>query len=293
VISATEPPPGVSGKCNALIQGAQGATAEWLLFTDSDTFHRPGSLADLVQKAEIFGADLFSVSPEQETGSWSEKLLQPLIFADLAWTYPPRRVNDPDDPTVAANGQYMLVRRVVYESLGGHKAVADKLLEDVELARLFKELGHVVWFDSTSAVRTRMYHDFHSLVEGWTKNLALLFRHPLRLAVFELLAFALPLIPAIFALVSVKREGLSALQDMVSSGIFYYLFVVRLGSAHFPMRTSCIAFFGLPLYSWLLVRSWLRSRGAGSVTWKGRTYSIPVTGRASGSSILKSSSAKS
>src|SRR6185312_8638632 len=51
VLSATEPFPGVSGKCNALVAGVQGATAPWLLFTDADTFHYPGSLAAAVAEA--------------------------------------------------------------------------------------------------------------------------------------------------------------------------------------------------------------------------------------------------
>jgi hypothetical protein len=42
---------------------------------------------------------------------------------------------------VAANGQYILVRRVIYEELGGHATIANKILEDIELARIFKAFG--------------------------------------------------------------------------------------------------------------------------------------------------------
>ena len=51
VLRAAEPKPGVMGKCNALIIGAAGAKAQWLLFTDADTFHYPGSLAASVREA--------------------------------------------------------------------------------------------------------------------------------------------------------------------------------------------------------------------------------------------------
>jgi glycosyltransferase involved in cell wall biosynthesis len=285
VIGAPDPPPGISGKCNALTAGAEGATAEWLLFTDADTFHLPGSLAKLVKRAEVFGADLFSISPEQETGSWSEKMVQPVIFAELAALYPPRRVNDPKDPAVAANGQYLLARRAVYESLGGHRAVSDKILEDVELARIFKESGHVVWFESNSSVRTRMYRGFRSLVEGWTKNLFLLFRHPLRWAAFNLLFFALLISVAVVAAVDLARGDFWAL---VSPVIFYSLVITGL-SPSFPDRINYLAPLGFPLVAWLLVRSWLRSRRGGSITWKGRKYTIPETGRNPGSSLVKGS----
>lgn len=270
LISVPEPPPGVTGKCNALIHGAQGAIADWLLFTDADTFHCPRSLARLVKRAEILGADLFSVSPEQETGSWSEKLIQPLIFRELAMAYPPRRVNDPQDPTVAANGQYLLVRRNVYESLGGHGVVADKILEDVELARLFKESHHVIWFENSDAVRTRMYRDFHSLVEGWTKNLALLFRHPLWAAFLNILVFAGMAYVFGQSVISLARGDLSGLIGLANVAI------LSLFASGFPERPNYFVLFGFPFVSWLMVRSWLRSR-EGTVIWKGRKYSTSVT----------------
>src|SRR5216684_6255605 len=83
VLAAGEPPAGVMGKCNALIVGAKGASAQWLLFTDADTYHYPGSLAAAVSEAETRGVDLLSYSPEQETSSWAEMTLMPIVFADL------------------------------------------------------------------------------------------------------------------------------------------------------------------------------------------------------------------
>ena len=139
VISAGEPQNGFSGKCNALMTGVESVSAKWLLFTDADTFHYPGSLAAAVKEGEEQSFDLLSYSPEQETGSWYERMLMPVVYAELTRTYPTEKINDPADPAVAANGQYILVRRAVYQALGGHQAVAHKLLEDVELARIFKQ----------------------------------------------------------------------------------------------------------------------------------------------------------
>ena len=58
--------------------GARAATGDWLLFTDADTEHLAGSLAELVQRAEDERADLLSVSPGQETPTWWEKSVIPL-----------------------------------------------------------------------------------------------------------------------------------------------------------------------------------------------------------------------
>ncbi|HYL93205.1 MAG TPA: glycosyltransferase family 2 protein, partial [Alphaproteobacteria bacterium] len=158
VIGCPEPPPGVSGKNNALITAAKLAQAEWILFTDADTFHLPLSLATAVREAQDYHADLLSYSPEQETGSLAEMALMPVVFAALANTYPPDEVNRPSDPIAAANGQYLLVRRAVYEELGGHQAVATELLEDVALAKLFKRAGCNIHFGyGRGLVRARMY----------------------------------------------------------------------------------------------------------------------------------------
>jgi glycosyltransferase involved in cell wall biosynthesis len=287
VISATEPAPGESGKCNALIQGAAGATAKWILFTDADTFHYPGSLAAAVAEAETRGVDLLSYSPEQETVSWSERALMPVVFADLVRVYPSQRTNDPADPAAAANGQYLLVRRDVYQALGGHQAVANKILEDVELARLFKGSGHKIWFrHGAGRVRTRMYRDFHAIVEGWTKNLALLFRHPLGLAAWRGLEFSaiiLSLVASVGLLLAKNyAAGLIVLTMCV---LVYGLLLWRIRRACFPVTANLMSFFGLPLFSWLLLRSWRHSRRPGGVTWKGRTYTYSVTQRAPNSSI--------
>lgn len=303
VISAPDPGPGVTGKCNALIHGARGATSKWLLFTDADTFHYPGSLARAVAEAEQQGADLLSYSPEQETGSWAERALMPVVFADLARTYPPERVNNPNDPTAAANGQYLLVRRAVYEGLGGHKAVASMILEDVALARLFKASHHLIWFrHGTGLVRTRMYRTFRTMVAGWTKNLALLFHRPLFLAGARSVEFlAIPALVSAGLISLVQGDRLAGVLFLISGLLWPALFRRRIRQAHFPGLANLAAFFGLPLFAWLLLRSWWHVRVRGAVTWKGRTYThsrsdfaaYSVTQRASDSSISRSSEIKS
>lgn len=278
VISAPEPPLGVMGKCNALIfgvqEGAQGSTAKWLLFTDADTVHYPGSLTAAVREAEERQVDLLSYSPEQEVVSFAERILMPLVFADLVRTYPPERVNDSQDPTVAANGQYILVRRKVYEELGGHTCVAGKPLEDVELARYFKVSGHRIWFRHGSGlVRTRMYRSFRAMWEGWTKNLALLFRHPLALATLrggEFIAVLLLLIAGVASVNHLPLENTLILFGFAL--LFYFTSTCRVSRAHFSWSANILSFLGLPLFVSLLVRSYIHSHRRGEVTWKGRKY---------------------
>jgi len=190
ILAANPLPPGWTGKNNACQTGADAARAPWLLFTDADTVHKPGSLARAMEEARDQGAMLLSYSPEQEVHGIAERALMPLVFAELARAFAPRKVSDPASPVAAANGQYLLIASESYLAVGGHAAVAGDLLEDVALARNVKRSGRRLSFRfGGDAVRTRMYRSFSQMREGWTKNLVLLFPQAGRLALRRLLEF--------------------------------------------------------------------------------------------------------
>jgi len=269
VMDAPQLPRGWTGKNNALIAGAAQANGEWLLFTDADTVHLPGSLARALKEANAGQAALLSYSPEQIVSGFWEKAVMPVIFAELAAHYRPSEVSDPTSPAAAANGQYILIRREAYDAVGGHAAVADNILEDVELARAVKRSGRKILFRfGGDAVRTRMYRSFSQLREGWTKNLAILFPSPVRLAVWSLSEFlALILSLALLILFVASRQFLIAPLFLIGP-VFTFR---RIARAHFPWTSNVLALFGLPLFCYLLLRSKL-SHQRGRVTWKGREY---------------------
>jgi len=273
VISAPTLPENWTGKNNAMSGGATIARGKWLLFTDADTIHTPGSLARAVAEAEQHGAALLSYSPAQEVHGFWERAVMPVIFAELATTYPPQAVNDPASPIAAANGQYLMISREAYDAVSGHTTIAADLLEDVALARLAKRSGRKIFFRyAPDAVRTRMYRTFAQLREGWTKNLALLFPRPRTLAFLRMAEFLLivgNLSAAIWARFS-GRPNL-ALQTALLTVILSGWFAMRIRKAHFSAVSSLVAIFGLPLFSYLLLRS-ANLHDAARVVWKGREY---------------------
>jgi glycosyltransferase involved in cell wall biosynthesis len=277
VVAAGPLPKGWGGKSNALATGAKHAKGKWLLFTDADTVHRPGSLARAVEEAEHFGAALLSYSPRQEVVSFWEQALMPVVFAELAATYRPSDVCDPAKSTAAANGQYLLIAREAYDAVGGHAAVAGSLLEDVELARAVKRSGRGLRFRfGGDAVSTRMYRTFPQMREGWTKNLALLFPHPTKLAAMRALEFSLIAGGAAVAVGAVLGSGRRKPARAVAAGVLsaaaYAIFLGRIRKAHFGRQAEAASIFGLPLFSFLLLRSANAYRAGGEVAWKGRSY---------------------
>jgi GT2 family glycosyltransferase len=246
---------------------------KWLLFTDADTVHKPGSLARAVAEAEQHGAALLSYSPEQEAHSFWEKAVMPVIFAELAATYPPKKVNDPASPIAAANGQYLLISREAYDAVGGQTKIAGDLLEDVAMARLVKSSGRKLFFRyGGDAVRTRMYRSWAQMKEGWTKNLALLFRRPRSLAFLRMAEFLLivgNLCAAIWA--SLSGRSTFALQATMLMIILVGWFWMRIRKANFSQTISFLAIGGLPIFAYLVARS-TRFHRSHSVSWKGRRY---------------------
>lgn len=269
VIEAGPLPQGWTGKNNAVTCGAREAKGEWLLFTDADTVHLPGSLARALAEAKEHRAEMLSYSPEQVAVTFWEMAILPVVFAELARQYPPSKVSDPGSPVAAANGQFILIRRDSYKAIGGHGAVAGDILEDVALARRVKGLGRKMRFRyAADAVRTRMYRNFGQLREGWTKNLALLFPSPVGLAVKLLLLWAVP-----WTILALYVAGVlvSPWWTTVFVGGFVYL-VMRTSRSNFTTGRSVLAsFIGTPLFAYLLLRS-KQVHAKGTVAWKGRSY---------------------
>ncbi|MFZ0310840.1 MAG: glycosyltransferase [Candidatus Sulfotelmatobacter sp.] len=274
VIEAGPLPAGSTGKNNAVTAGSKIARGDWLLFTDADTIHLPGSLARSLEEAKRHQAAMLSYSPEQVVDSFWEKSVMPVIFAELASSFRPSQVSDPKSPAAAANGQYILITREAYDAVGGHAAIAASLLEDVALARAVKRSGRKIFFRyGGDAVRTRMYRTFAQLREGWTKNLALLFPSPVRLAVLRSLEFVLIVATFAITVASILRgHERPALVAGILAILLYAVFLTRIRRAHFSWDADILALFGLPLFSYLLLRS-AKAHAQGSVPWKGRKYS--------------------
>jgi len=265
-------PKGFTGKANAVWTAAKQARGEWLLFTDADTIHEPGNLIRAIHEAKKAKVAMLSYSPRQiVTGFW-QRALMPLVFSELALSYPPEKISDPDSPLAAANGQFILIRHQAYFAVGGHAAIADSVLEDVALARRVKRRKLGLRFRyAPDAVGTRMYRGFGAMYEGWTKNLALLFGNALFLAAWRLIDLSLLVgLPMLF--VDLYRPTMLWWVLMALWLRTLWRFYRRVARSNFPFWDCALTIVGLPLFSWLLYRSWFHHTLIKRVVWKGRSY---------------------
>jgi glycosyltransferase involved in cell wall biosynthesis len=264
---------GLSGKSNACWAGAQRARGRRLLFTDADTLHETGDLSRALFEMEKYKAVLLSYSPRQiVTGFW-QRAVMPLVFSELVSVYPMKQINDPERSLAAANGQFLMVERETYFLVGGHQALGATVLEDVALARNIKSGGRTIRFRyAPDALATRMYRSTAEMVEGWTKNLALLFPRPIYLAAWRvldvLLFFGLPGLAVGLYWLQPWQRGVIWLIWLRTLWRFYS----RVARSNFPASDVVISILGVPLFIYLLVRSVIDHRVKRSVVWKGRRY---------------------
>ncbi len=265
-------PDGWVGKNHALWVGVQQATSRWFLFTDADARHAANSAARALRIAHEQQAALVSFSPEQISRTWYEKALIPFVYLRLAKKFSYDRVNDPASPTAAANGQFLLIRRDVYDAIGGHRGVAGEVLEDVAIALRVKQAGHRIWFGSGKGlVRTRMYTSFKAMWEGWEKNLYRLMGGT-PWAAFREMESTLPWIPFLLIFLGLKFPLLFfvGVLFLIARQTIYGLDLAR---NHYPFSFIFYYIPGAFLYAGVLWASY-RSHVKGRIAWKGREYSI-------------------
>jgi len=281
VIGAGKLEPGWTGKNNALWTAARRARGRWLLFTDADTNHEPGNLHRALHEAVRYKVGMLSYSPRQIVSGLAQRSLMPLIFSELALAYPPAKVSDRAERIAAANGQFLLIEREAYRRLGGHAMVAEEVLEDVELAFLAKRRRIGLRFRyAADAVSTRMYRTTAAMIEGWTKNLALLFSNCLALALWRVLDILLLFVLPVLAVELWNVHFAPHMMPWVYDGWLIVLlwvrnlfrFYGRVAKSNFPFLDCAIAPLGLPLFVVLLYSSWYQHRILKRVSWKGREY---------------------
>ena len=173
LIDAGQLPEGWKGKQHACWRGAGQAKGEWLCFMDADVTAMPDLLLSAVKFAEAENLDLLSLFPFQEMLGFWERFLMPIAFLSLLFLMDPMRINDPQAKDAMAIGHFILVKRTAYDATGGHRTVRSELLDDVALARCFKDENLRIHLGSgRELVRTRMYSDLKTLWQGLTRGAA-------------------------------------------------------------------------------------------------------------------------
>jgi len=166
-------PLGWTGKNWACHQLSQYASGDILIFTDADNRPAPNAIANSIAYMQKLELGLLSAFPQKVTRTLAEKLVIPVVdmfvYAGLPlWlTYLNR-----SPLLAAASGLWIVFTREAYQRIGGHEALSNRIVEDVELSRLAKKRSiKILTLAGTQVVSCRMYHSFREVWNGFSKNL--------------------------------------------------------------------------------------------------------------------------
>jgi len=285
VLTGTELPAGWAGKPHALHQASLHAKGDWLLLIDADTFLSPNALSASLANAKRLGADLYTVMTEQILGTFWEKVIMPLVMTALSVGFSPKKVNDPKTKNAIANGQFILIKRKVYDAIGGHKKIRNRIVEAKAISENVKRNGYrLIVADGSGIASTRMYTSLPQMWEGWTKNIYLgLADQPglLLLGVFGaflavIAALFLPLWPMLGFFWVRQGGGWKAYIIISESVLVWGLILYFRAKIATQMRISAWYAFTTPLgagvfAAMMFTSAWKVLSGQG-VTWKERRY---------------------
>ena len=274
-------PEGWKGKNWALHQASVRATGDWLLFIDADVQLADQALRQAKGLADESGADMVSWFAQLEMGTFWERTLMPFIADFIVLFSPLDKVNDPDDEHCIANGQFIFIRRTIYDEVGGHEGVKDSIIDDVSLARAVKFGGgrlHMAF--ALGLMRTRMYTNLREIWNGWAKNFfpAMQSRPGLAVAAvaYLMLTSVLPCLLLPLAVISLALGVVGAAEILTvaaASGIVIYRTVTRwVDTEAYSWLYVLLHPLQATLLSGIILDSVAQARGWRQTTWKGRTY---------------------
>jgi chlorobactene glucosyltransferase len=199
-LNTSKTPDGWTGKNFAIHTAISKAHGRWLLFTDADTRHESAGIREALNFAIERDLPFLTLLPRCLTGSFFEHLIQPCAMGFIGLWFPTKKINNPENATYFANGQFLLIHRRLYEKIGGHTRVKGEFLEDFALIKNAKEEGaRVQCALGVWIYGTRMYDSLSSIWNGWRriylhafgKKPWMLFTKFLSVLLFSVLPFAI------------------------------------------------------------------------------------------------------
>ncbi len=270
VLSAPELPPGWAGKQHACHLLSKAAVYEHWLFVDADvTFTDPQALARISQHLEESPSAMLSAIPRQQTQSWAERSIIPLIHLVLLGFLPFWEMRRNTLPALgAACGQMVAVKARCYRKVGGHGAVRHRLHDATALAAHFRIQGYLTdLFDATSIASCRMYQSPQDVFSGFAKNATEGMAQPRLLPLWTFLLLGANVLPLVMWLL--KPSSIAAALALACNLWVYLSLMKRYRqdlSGALTRPAGVLLFIAI---QWVaLIGKWLGWKA----TWKGRSY---------------------
>jgi chlorobactene glucosyltransferase len=211
----------------------------------------------------------------------------PMAYLGISMMYPIKKVNDPLSSIAIANGQFILIRRTVYDILGGYARpeLRNTLLDDRDLAYTVKQQGFRLKLeDGRDLVHVQMYRGLREAWQGWRKNAFLGSRGGVAFVLLQLIGLPMvAIVPFLLPLLAwVSRQKLVRGKVITSSEIGAAT-LLELGpllmyhiSIDKELKVPWYYAFAYPLaasiFECILAQSAWRVLRRKGIEWRGRQY---------------------
>jgi len=272
VLHITELPAGWMGKAHAMAMAGRQATAPWLLFTDGDVWFGPDALALSLDYAEAERADHVVLALTLEYRSVAEEAAFAAFMAQSQWTVRLWKVADPRAKDFFGAGGFSMVRREVYERLGGFAGMRMEVVEDLRLAFKIKRAGYrqrvVV---GPGLVRLHWNHGALGMVSLLEKNGFAALRYSVGLALAAFVGLAVEILLPLAAIMS---GGWTMVAGLL---VFVGIAGVIAANRSVNQASAWMAVLFAPataVFLFALVRSMVLTLRRNGVVWRGTLYPL-------------------
>ncbi|MEP4076960.1 glycosyltransferase [Haloferula sp.] len=273
VVDGVTPPEGWYGKPWACRQGVEVASGEVLLFLDADVELEEDALARMAAHAVDHPAAVISVCPWHRIEKVYEEFS---VFFNLLMTGGIGAFTRRGWAAkgVGLFGQLMWISRDLYDEIGGHGRVRNRVLENFHLSRDFESMGverHC--FLGRGAVSMRMFPGgFDELVASWAKGFAggagLVAKVPLILSSLGLTGLMVLMMCGLSSPFGDAKSLAVLVGIWLVVAVILFRWMRMVGK--FSLLNALLFPVSLMFYQSLFARSLLQQKRGRTVKWKGR-----------------------
>lgn len=268
VITIYDLPPNWLGKNHAVYQGVKEATGEWLLFTDADVMFSLGSLKKTLRYALEHTLDHLTIAPDLYYGGvFYRAFLTYLSFAITATVMFTNKVGV---------GAFNLVKKSVYQEIGGYEAIAMRVADDMSFGELVVNKGYKQDFGLSGKgfIIVKWYDNLFALLKGIKKNQFAHFKYSvvttLVICLYALLVGVYPFV-GIF-LGPIWARALCGISVVSLFAVYNYL------AKYLNISRSYVVIHPISvlLYIGAILNSMVKTISQGGIEWRGTIYPIKV-----------------
>ncbi|MFZ1084455.1 MAG: glycosyltransferase [Terracidiphilus sp.] len=269
-------PEGWMGKPHALELAAKRALAPWLLFTDGDVRFDERALALGLAYARHEQADHVIMNLTMDKMDWAKSAVLTSVLALSQWNNRMWKVADPKARDFFGQGGFNLIRREVFEKLGGFEPLRMEVTEDLRMGWKIKRAGYrqrIVLGDGLA--RINWMNGPLGIVRLLEKNAFAVFRYRTGLTLLVLAGLAVQIILPLAALAS---GGWTA----VAGGVIYLSIAANFTAYK---QQPWLAVFYAPaigILTFALARSMALTLWRDGVVWRGTHYKLDELRKAAG-----------